>query len=49
MSTAAYELDHLISKDYQHGFFTEVETDAVPRGLNEDVIHVISALMARST
>src|SRR5512143_2278724 len=43
MTTAAYELDHLISQDYQHGFFTDVETDAVPRGLNEDVIHVISA------
>ena len=43
MTTAAYELDDLISQGYQHGFFTDVETDAVPRGLNEDVIHVISA------
>ncbi|HSF47142.1 MAG TPA: Fe-S cluster assembly protein SufB, partial [Burkholderiales bacterium] len=41
MATAA--LDQLLSRDYQHGFYTDVEVDAAPRGLNEDVIKLISA------
>ena len=28
--------------DYKYGFVTEVETDALPKGLNEDVIRAIS-------
>ena len=28
--------------DYKYGFFTEIETDAVPKGLNEDIIAIIS-------
>lgn len=31
-----------ILDDYKYGFFTEIETDAVPKGLNEDVIRIIS-------
>ncbi len=29
--------------DYKYGFYTDIETDSVPRGLNEDVIRMISA------
>lgn len=29
--------------DYKYGFVTEVETDSLPKGLNEDVIRAISA------
>ena len=29
--------------DYKYGFVTDVETDALPKGLNEDVIRAISA------
>src|ERR1700733_12509409 len=29
--------------DYQYGFVTEVETDALPKGLNEGTIRAISA------
>ncbi|MGH8726616.1 MAG: Fe-S cluster assembly protein SufB [Burkholderiales bacterium] len=36
-------LDYLISKEYEHGFETLLETDTIPRGLSEDVIRVISA------
>ena len=43
MTAPAFELDALISREYQHGFFTDVETDTVPRGLSEDVIRLISA------
>jgi Fe-S cluster assembly protein SufB len=41
MATAA--LDQLISRDYKHGFYTDIEVDAVPHGLNEEVIRLISA------
>ncbi|MDN0073459.1 Fe-S cluster assembly protein SufB [Crenobacter sp. SG2303] len=41
--SSTLKLDELISQDYKHGFYTEVETDSVPRGLSEDVIRQISA------
>ncbi|MBS1154618.1 MAG: Iron-regulated transporter rane component SufB [Proteobacteria bacterium] len=43
MATPILNLDDLISQDYKHGFFTQLEADAVPRGLNEEVIRLISA------
>lgn len=36
-------LDNIIGQDYQHGFVTDIETDSLPPGLNEDVIRHISA------
>jgi Fe-S cluster assembly protein SufB len=42
MATTTRELDQLISREYQHGFYTDLEVDAVPHGLNEDVIRLIS-------
>ena len=32
-----------ILDDYKYGFVTDIETDSVPKGLNEDVIRIISA------
>ena len=43
MSTPAPRLDDLISREYQHGFVSEVESDAIAHGLSEDVIRLISA------
>jgi Fe-S cluster assembly protein SufB len=43
MSTPAPRLDDLISREYQHGFVSEVESDAIAHGLSEDVIRVISS------
>jgi Fe-S cluster assembly protein SufB len=43
VTSSARQLDELISKDYQHGFVTEVEEDRVPPGLDEDIIRTISA------
>ena len=43
MSSSATKLDDLISREYRHGFVTDVEADALPRGLSEDVIRRISA------
>jgi Fe-S cluster assembly protein SufB len=43
MSTPAPRLDDLISREYQHGFVSEVESDTIQQGLSEDVIRLISA------
>ena len=40
MSTA---LHNLVNQPYKHGFVTDIETEAVAKGLNEDVIRMISA------
>ena len=42
MSAVQNELREFTEREYQYGFVTELETDAVPRGLNEDVIRLIS-------
>ncbi len=36
-------IDDLVKREYKHGFFTLIESDTLPPGLNEDVIRVISA------
>jgi len=36
-------LDALTSQDYKWGFVTDIEQEAIPAGLNEEVIHLISA------
>ncbi|HEY1206972.1 MAG: Fe-S cluster assembly protein SufB [Bryobacteraceae bacterium] len=43
MSTAANEIQAFTEQEYKYGFVTDIETDAVPAGLNEDVIRLISA------
>src|SRR5216684_4262461 len=43
VSTSAKTLQDLTSRQYKYGFVTDIETDTVPRGLNEDVIRLISA------
>lgn len=35
-------IDEMIEKGYEHGFVTEIESDTIPCGLNEDVIRLIS-------
>ncbi|ALO15873.1 FeS cluster assembly protein SufB [Salinivirga cyanobacteriivorans] len=36
-------LDEVTKSDYKYGFVTEVDADALPKGLNEDIIRQISA------
>ncbi len=36
-------LEAIISQEYQHGFETAVEADALPRGLSEETVRLISA------
>ena len=43
MSTATQTIEELANQEYKHGFVTDVESDTIPKGLNEDVIRLISA------
>jgi Fe-S cluster assembly protein SufB len=43
MTTATRTIQELANREYQHGFFTDIESETVPRGLNEEVIRLISA------
>ena len=41
--TAASKIESFLDREYAAGFVTDVETDAVPKGLSEDTIRLISA------
>jgi Fe-S cluster assembly protein SufB len=43
MSNATTTIEEFASKEYEHGFVTDIETDSIPPGLNEDIIRLISA------
>jgi Fe-S cluster assembly protein SufB len=43
MSTTPYTAEDLANREYKYGFVTDIETDTVPRGLNEGIVRVISA------
>ncbi|MBC6962352.1 MAG: Fe-S cluster assembly protein SufB [Nitrosomonas sp.] len=36
-------LQHLVNQPYKHGFVTDIEADIAPKGLNEDIIRLISS------
>ena len=36
-------LENLVSQPYKHGFVTDIESETAPKGLNEDIIRMISA------
>jgi Fe-S cluster assembly protein SufB len=36
-------VESLVNREYKYGFVTDIETDVTPKGLNEDVIRLISA------
>jgi Fe-S cluster assembly protein SufB len=43
MKTEPGSVEALANRDYKYGFVTDIEADAVPPGLDEDVIRLISA------
>jgi Fe-S cluster assembly protein SufB len=43
MPTPQTEIEVLANREYKYGFVTELETDTVPAGLNEDIIRTISS------
>ena len=42
MSTATETIEGLVKQEYKYGFYTDVEADAAPPGLNEDIVRLIS-------
>jgi len=36
-------IETLVNKEYQYGFVTDIESDAIPRGLTEETVRLISA------
>jgi Fe-S cluster assembly protein SufB len=40
--TETTDLEQLVSRQYQHGFVTDIESETVPPGLDEDVVRLIS-------
>ena len=43
MSTATTTIEEFAGREDEHGFITDIETDSVPPGLNEDIVRLISA------
>src|SRR3954465_3060281 len=43
MSTATETIEGLVKQEYKYGFYTDVETDSAPPGLNEDIVRLVSA------
>ena len=43
MTGVSSEVRELASRDYRYGFVTDLVTDVAPKGLNEDIIRLISA------
>ena len=43
MSTSTDVIEQLANTEYKYGFVTEIEQDIAPKGLNEDIVRLISA------
>ncbi len=41
--TTTNTIEDLANQEYKWGFVTDVEEDRIPRGLNEDIVRLISA------
>ncbi len=41
--TSARTIRELTDKDYKYGFVTDIESDTIPPGLNEEIVRLISA------
>jgi Fe-S cluster assembly protein SufB len=43
MTTSTETIEQLASREYKHGFFTDIEQEVIPRGLSEEVVRLISS------
>jgi Fe-S cluster assembly protein SufB len=43
MSTSTEVIQDLANREYKYGFITDIEQEAVPRGLSEDIVRLISS------
>jgi Fe-S cluster assembly protein SufB len=44
VSQSATDLETLVERSYKHGFVTDIESDSLPPGLDEDVVRTISRI-----
>src|SRR3954451_7635972 len=42
MSTATETIEQLANREYKYGFVSDVDSETIPKGLNEDVVRLIS-------
>ncbi len=42
MSTSTEKIQEMVDKAYAYGFVTEIESDTIPKGLNEEIVRIIS-------
>ena len=42
MSTSTDTIEEAVKTEYKYGFYTDIETESAPPGLNEDIIRFIS-------
>ena len=42
MTTATSTLQEFASREYKEGFYSDIDVDQIPSGLNEDVVRLIS-------
>ena len=42
MSTSTETIEQLATREYRYGFYSDVESETIPKGLNEDVVRLIS-------
>ncbi len=43
MSAQTNQIQELANREYKYGFVTDIEAETIPKGLNEDIIRLISA------
>ncbi len=43
MATNAQDVNDFVTRPYDAGFYTDIEQDTAPPGLNEDIIRLISS------
>ncbi|MFO0930105.1 MAG: Fe-S cluster assembly protein SufB [Gemmataceae bacterium] len=42
MTTPTSTIEEFANREYEHGFYTAIDTDSAPPGLNEDIVRLIS-------
>ena len=40
LNAKTIEENQLSSRDYKYGFYTDIEMERIPKGLNENIIHL---------
>ena len=42
MTEEKKQLEKFANQEYKYGFVTDIEADTIPKGLNEDIIRILS-------